>query len=136
MEKDFDTWNEYKKSIEKIDKRFFFKEGEIWWCSIGINVGNESCGKGKSFRRPMLVIKKLSASNFIGVPLSTKIKKGSWFVDILVEDKVVSAMIYQVRLISVKRFQRRLTTLDAADFSRVKRKLELLLELSSLSPKC
>ena len=45
MEKDFDTWNDFKKTLEKREKPVLFKEREIWWTSIGVNIANESCGK-------------------------------------------------------------------------------------------
>ena len=39
------------------------------------------------------------------------------------------ALLYQIRMFSANRFQRRLASLDEADFKRVKEKLEALLEL-------
>lgn len=133
--KDFDGWNDQKKQLEKVGQKFLFKQGEVWWCAVGANVGDESCGKGDVFGRPVLILKKLSGENYIGIPLSTKRKTGTWFVEVRVHGEVVSALLYQIRMFSANRFQRRLTTLDVADFARVKEKLETLLELSSkLSP--
>jgi hypothetical protein len=40
-----------------------FKEGDIWWCSIGMNVGVEIFGKGKYFARPVIIFKKFSANS-------------------------------------------------------------------------
>ncbi|MDE1875150.1 MAG: type II toxin-antitoxin system PemK/MazF family toxin [Patescibacteria group bacterium] len=130
MQKDFDGWNERKKVLENRRRGILFKEGEIWWCSVGINIGEESCGKGGIFRRPILVIKKLSEANCIGIPISTKIKIGTWFTDIVIKGQIQTVLLYQIRMFSVKRFQRRLTVLDSAEFSRIKEKLEALLELS------
>jgi len=45
MQKDFDSWNELKKTLETKNKNILFKEQEIWWTSIGTNIANESCGK-------------------------------------------------------------------------------------------
>lgn len=64
--KDFDGWNEFKKKLEKLESplfdsktgRYTFKEGQIWFCSIGVNLGNEICGKNKDYERPVLIIKK------------------------------------------------------------------------------
>jgi hypothetical protein len=44
--KDFDGWNEYKKQLEikqsplfdKQRKNYRFKAGEIWYCSVGVNI--------------------------------------------------------------------------------------------------
>lgn len=135
MQKEFDNWNEQKKQLENAKQEILFKQGEVWWCAVGANIADESCGKGKIFTRPVLVLKKLSGQNYIGIPLSTKRKTGTWFIDIKIQGETVSALLYQIRMFSANRFQRRLTTLDSADFALVKEKLEVLLELSlKLSP--
>lgn len=130
MKKDFDNWNNQKKILDKTEQKFLFKQGEVWWCSVGVNIADESCGKGDIFSRPVLILKKLSGGSYIGIPLSTKRKAGSWFVDVNIHGEIVAALIYQIRMFSANRFQRRLTTLDIVDFTRVKEKLEALLELS------
>ena len=108
----------------------YFNERDIWWCAVGINIGSESFGKGKFFRRPILVIKKLSTELCIGLPLTSKKKDGSWFVDITMEDETRWVMLYQIRVFHKKRFQYKITELSQSDFRRVKEKLETLLELS------
>ena len=134
MKKDFDSWNEKKKVLDQNSSDYLFHSGEIWWCSVGLNVGAESCGKGITFRRPVLILKKLSRKNFIGIPLSTQKKEGTWFADVTIHGELKYALLYQIRMFSTNRFHRRLATLDAIDFGRVKQKLELLLELSISSP--
>lgn len=131
MKKDFDQWNIKKKQLEKVEKKFLFKTGDVWWCSVGLNVRVESCGKGIDFQRPVLVLRKLSKESFIGIPLSTQKKVGSWFVDMTIHGEKRYALLYQIRMFSVSRFQRRLATLDDNDFIKVKEKLETLLELSN-----
>ena len=130
MEKDFDAWNVKKKELEVLDKKFLFKTGDIWWCSVGLNVKAESCGKGDEYQRPILILKKLSSGSCIGIPLSTQEKVGSWFTDITIHGEKRYALLYQIRMFSANRFQRRLASLDYADMSRVKEKLKQLLELS------
>lgn len=129
MNKDFDNWNLKKKSLEKREKTFLFNQGEVWWCSIGLNVATESCGKGADYQRPVLIFKKLSKNSFIGIPLSTQEKSGTLFIDISIHNELRYALLYQVRMFSTNRFQRRLATLDTKDFKRVKEKLSQLLEL-------
>ncbi len=129
MEKDFDKWNLKKKDIESLSQKFLFKTGEIWWCSVGLNVKAESCGKGENYQRPVLILKKLSRESFIGIPLSTKKKEGTWFCEITIHGEKRYALLYQIRMFSSNRFQRRLASLDDADFKKVKEKLEALLKL-------
>lgn len=130
MLKDFDKWNEFKKELDKLDKKFFFKEGEIWWMSVGLNIAMESCGKGKTLRRPVLIYKKLSGNLFIGLPLTSKEKTGTWFTDISINEEKRYVLLYQIRMFSTNRFESRLTTLDDNDYKKVKEKLEFLLKLS------
>jgi len=129
MKKDFDDWNIKKKKLEEIKNKFLFKQGDIWWCSVGLNIRTESCGKGEQYQRPVLVLKKLSSESFISIPLSTKEKIGSWFVDITIHKEKRYALLYQIRMFSTNRFQHRLAALDETDLARVKEKLKALLEL-------
>ncbi|MCX6780692.1 MAG: type II toxin-antitoxin system PemK/MazF family toxin [Candidatus Magasanikbacteria bacterium] len=58
-----------------------FKQGEVWWCSIGMNAGGELYGKGDRFQRPVLVLKKFSRTTFLGLPLTQQEKTGTYFVE-------------------------------------------------------
>src|SRR5882724_3693985 len=73
MVKDFDRWNEIKKATDAADEgsRVFFREGEIWWVRLGINVGYETDGKNREFTRPVIVLKKYNQYSFLAVPLTT-----------------------------------------------------------------
>jgi mRNA interferase MazF len=130
MDKDFDAWNVKKKDLEVNCRDILFSEGEVWWCTVGLNIAEESCGKGGTFRRPVIILKKLSRKNFIGIPLSTKKKEGSWFTSISIHTEIQYALLYQIRMFSTYRLQRRLATLDSSDYMQVKEKLSVLLELS------
>lgn len=45
-QKDFDSWNQKKKIVNNKEHLSpLFKERDIWWLSIGINVGFEEDGK-------------------------------------------------------------------------------------------
>jgi mRNA interferase MazF len=131
MDKNFDEWNTQKKRLDNQKGDYYFKPAEIWWCSVGVNVGSESCGKGTTFRRPVLILKKLSSTSCIAIPLTSKKKVGSWFAEVTIHTIKRWALLYQIRMMSSKRFQRRLATLDEAEFCKIKEKLEMLLELSS-----
>lgn len=129
---EYDNWNEKKKLIEQ-DERFksiYFRQGDIWWCSIGKNIGTESFGKGENFRRPILILKKLSAEMCIALPISTQKKEGSWFVEIVFQNEKRWVLLHQIRMVHVKRFQRHMGEIAPEDMFLVKEKLKILLELS------
>ena len=54
-QKNFDDWNQVKKTIQQPGKRQFVREGEVRWAMIGVNVGTEIDGKGVNYARPVLV---------------------------------------------------------------------------------
>ena len=118
--KDFDNWIVKKQNLhEKSSKSPFFKERDIWWLSIGVNVGFEEDGKHENFVRPVLVLKKFNNEIFLGVPLSTKLKDNKYYVQITVKEKIVSALTSQVRVFSSKRIWNKLAELDKGDFKVV-----------------
>ncbi|MBQ6375457.1 type II toxin-antitoxin system PemK/MazF family toxin [Candidatus Saccharibacteria bacterium] len=101
--KDFKGWIKVKEKTHYGKSQRSFKTGDIWWCKIGENVGSEICGKGKDFLRPVLVIKKLSKENFIGVPLTSKRHVGTWYVPFVFKDITEYAVISQIENISAYR---------------------------------
>jgi hypothetical protein len=72
--KDFDKWNEVKKEIDNKPNKVILKEGEVYWSKFGINVGNETRGKGLHFKRPVLILRKFTRDVFFGIPLTSKKK--------------------------------------------------------------
>jgi hypothetical protein len=68
MFKDFDEWNEEKKNFEKYSpESLIFHEREIWWCSLGVNLGDEQDGKNNLFERPVLVVRKTSQLRLVSI---------------------------------------------------------------------
>jgi mRNA interferase MazF len=63
-----------KESHYKVSPPPLFKERDIWWVSIGVNVGFEEDGKHEKFLRPVLILKKFNKELFLGIPNSDKIQ--------------------------------------------------------------
>ena len=104
-EKDFDGWIRLKKKLHFCGSLPRIKEGDIWWCSCGENVGVEINGKNELFSRPVLVYKKLSRFGFVGIPLTSQVKYGSWYVEFDFKGKRQTAVLAQIRTFSVSRFR-------------------------------
>jgi len=121
MEKDFDEWNKLKKQIN-VRNPIYVSEREVWFCSVGLNVGSEQSGKHELFERPVLVIKTVTANTFIGVPLTSNKKKGSWYVAIESTDS--SAIISQVKLFDTRRLARKINVIPVEEFEIIKNKLK------------
>lgn len=123
MEKDFDSWNNQKKDLNKKEPAAFVNEREIWWCSIGVNVGDEEDGKNETFDRPVLVIKKFNRRIVLTVPLTTKVKDNPYYFAFKHEEITFAVILSQLRLLSTTRFTRRIRKIDETLFKKIKEKI-------------
>ncbi len=110
MPKDFDGWNNRKKNLHSRENYPRFNTGDVRWCSIGVNVGNEQDGKNRPANRPVLIIRKFNHNLFYGVPLTTQNKNNPFYFQFEFEGRRVSAMTSQMRALDARRLGRRLGT--------------------------
>lgn len=129
MNKEFNKWNEVKENLHKHKKAVIFKERDIMWASVGVNIGYEQDGKGKVFSRPILIVKKFNNSIFFGIPLSTKIKRGSFFFEFMLNNKPSNALLVQGRLYDSKRLENKIGMISKDDFDKLKKELKELLNV-------
>jgi hypothetical protein len=47
--KNFNDWNDLKKNLDSLENHPLFQEREVWWCSVGVNIGSEIFGKSGLF---------------------------------------------------------------------------------------
>jgi len=117
---DFDWWSQIKRRTQAQESSVLFKTGEIWWCRVGLNIGEEVFGKGLELLRPILILRKLSGNLFLGLALTTKEKKGSWYVETTLLGKKRLVMLHQARTLDKKRLFKRIGTLDSEQFFKVR----------------
>lgn len=127
--KEFDEWNNLKKSLHSNKKENFFKERDIFWASIGINIGYEQDGKGEIFSRPILVLKKYNKNLFLGIPLSTQIKQGSFFFEFEIDGTKSNALLVQARIYDAKRLENKMGKMNKDDFEELRTKFRELLNV-------
>lgn len=121
--KDFDAWNGQKKMTEarEIPSTFFYKDREIWWSSLGVNVGFEMDGKNSNFERPILVVKKINQHQFFGIPLTSKDKEGYFYEKVEYSNGGMGTInLSQIRVLSTKRLLRKIGMVKLGGFKRVK----------------
>lgn len=95
-------------------------EREIWWASVGENVGFEIDGKNSLFSRPVIIYKKLAHGFYFVIPTTTKSRKGTWYVSFKQRDREMIACLHQARAIDHRQLSSKIGTLDDNDFSEVK----------------
>ncbi len=113
-------WFGQKLRLHKQGRIPPFKEGEIWWCGVGENVGIEINGKSSLASRPVLVFKKFGKYGFFGIPLSSQIHEGSWYAAFRFQRKEQVACLAQARSFSVYRLYTKIGMADKSDMRKIR----------------
>ncbi|MEI6843089.1 MAG: type II toxin-antitoxin system PemK/MazF family toxin [bacterium] len=122
MKKDFDKWNEKKKEIHNQKSGPFCHDRELWWCTLGMNVGFEQDGSETEYRRPVLVLKGLSKQTSLIIPLTASDHIHPLRPSVgLVEGKQACALLSQIRVIDTKRLVRKMGYLDKKVFENIRK---------------
>jgi len=122
MDTDFDNWNLKKKELSN-GKRVYFYKGEVWFASIGKNIGDEEDGKNSSFERPVLIVRKFNNSIFLGVPLTSNEEKNGKYYHKLVSFPGSTVILSQIRLFDAKRLLRPMGRINNDELNEIKIKL-------------
>src|ERR1700674_3354022 len=76
MLKRFSEWFGLKKKLHQRQQTPpLVSEREIWWASVGENVGSEINGKSAPFSRTVIIYKKLSHGFYFVIPTTTQKKR-------------------------------------------------------------
>jgi mRNA-degrading endonuclease toxin of MazEF toxin-antitoxin module len=126
-QKDYSLWHKLKTWIHNEEPRVFFHERQIWFCSLGENVGFEQDGKGQQFLRPVVIIRKFNNQIFWAAPLTSKIKKSEYYFEISFDGKKNSAILSQLRLIDAKRLRYKIGVLSEDQFLGLTKNLKDLI---------
>ena len=114
-------WTKLKIRIHVSEnKKIYFREKEIWWTSLGVNIGFEQDGKHEKFERPVLILKKFNQYVLWALPLTSQNKTGKYYYQFQYKGKRSAVIFSQMRLISSKRLLRRIGIFPTEDFKKVK----------------
>jgi mRNA interferase MazF len=83
MQKDFDEWNK-KKCLENTVFSDYVNTREVWWCSLGLNLGFEQDGRNELFERPVLVVQKFSKDIVLVIPFTSTFFIYAFFVHLAI----------------------------------------------------
>ena len=118
--KNFLDWFTLKPKIHNQEKRPYFNQGEIWWCQLGENIGDEENGKGSNYLRPVVVLTKFNKNICLVVPTSTKLKDSSYYYKISYQQQEYSALVSQIRVLDTKRFKKKIAQISNDDLQNLK----------------
>ena len=119
IKSEHDTWNNKKKNLDnKTAQNIFCKTGDIWWCSIGKNIGTEQNGNGHNYSRPVLILKVFNKNMFFGIPITssdlknTKKRLIKYYSPIKINNSNSFVILTQLRLFDTKRLLRKISKVD------------------------
>ena len=125
MDKNYHHWHKIKTTINNEKKTPLFQEQEIWWTLIGNNIGIEQDGKGSTYMRPVLILRKYSKYHFVGIPLTTKTKESPHYISLkrvsFLHD-TSTLIISQIRTFDSKRLFRKMGKISDNTFAQVQKK--------------
>lgn len=116
----FNAWNRFKIQLNLQDKPpVFFNEREIWWASLGLNIGQEIDGKNRDFGRPVLILKKYSKNLCFVLPLTTQINQNKEQFPINIRNKAMAIVLSQGKTISSIRLSNIFARLTPLIFDKI-----------------
>lgn len=118
----FYLWCKQKFVLHAESEPPLFKQGEVWWCSIGINVGSELYGKGDGFARPVLILKKFTRTTFLGLPLTLQEKSGTYFVETNLGGVARWVILSQARTWDARRLEMPIGEFDEETLNYIQKK--------------
>lgn len=127
-EKPFQQWHILKAQLHRKENVIYFHEREIWFCSLGVNVGFEQDGKNEWFERPILILRKFNNFIFWAIPLSSTQKIGVYYHAYQLYGRSYTAILSQLRLLDVRRLSRKVGTIPKGDFDQIIEKIKYLFD--------
>jgi mRNA interferase MazF len=116
----FEQWIKVKASLDSlIVAPPHTSERDVWWVTLGENVGKEISGKSTVFKRPALIYKKLSRDFYLVIPSTTKVHTGNWFTKITFQNIDMYFCLHQIRSIDHRRLDKRMGQLTQNHFEQI-----------------
>lgn len=120
--KRYNVWTKLKRKIHACEPSAYCKPREVWWVSLGHNVGYEEDGKKDNFDRPVLVLKVFSRYLFLGIPLTSKDHSGDYYYKVEYNGVTSIAILSQVRALSQNRLLNKVGVIPMDMFNDLKKK--------------
>ncbi len=127
--KDFVDWVTVKRTLNSINVPFPFFEREVWWASLGENIGFELDGKSPDYSRPIIILKVFSENNLFYTPLTTTkcCKNRPFFFDVgeIIPGKKSRASLSHTSSMDGRRLLKKIGMLEESTFVTLKEAIQL-----------
>ena len=117
-----------KLHLSNKEKEIYFRKREVWWASLGANIGHEQEGKHTNFERPVLVLRKFNKHLLWAVPLTSKTKKDNpYYYQFKLNGEEFAAILSQLMILSSKRLIRRIGMFSEEDYEKIREGIKKLI---------
>jgi mRNA interferase MazF len=123
----FSEWGKLKVRLHFTESFLYFRERQIWWASLGANIGHEQDGKNKNYERPILILRKFNKHVLWALPLTSTVKESKYYFSTYFNGEHSAIILSQLKLISSKRLRRYIRTLPICEFEHVRELIKSLL---------
>jgi len=122
IQKDFDVWNMNKKHIHADNDNKLYRTRDIWWCSLGVNIGFEEDGTGNTGERPVVIVRGFSKQVCLIMPLTSSEKSNPYYISLgIVNGRKAFVITSQIRLIDTKRLINKIGVVDQDLFETIRK---------------
>jgi len=131
MPNNFEYWSNLKQNINSTDesKIPYFREWQVWFISMWLNIGYEEDWKNEDYSRPVLILKKFSKDVFLWLPTTSIPKTWKFYYDIWEVNWINNFVILsQIKLYSSKRLLSRIWWKNKEMLIDIKKKISKLIE--------
>ena len=119
----FHEWGLLKQKLDTLPRNKLIREGVVWFCSVGKNIGHEEDGKNAFYERPVLIVRKFTADYFWDVPLMSTIRTGPYSLNIYFQEIIRCALLFRMRSYDTKRLQRQAGAVSQESLKNIRRAL-------------
>jgi len=125
--KNFFDWTKKKIRLHFKPLAVYFHNREVWWASLGVNIGYEQDGKNEEFERPILILKKFNKDMLWILPMTSQNRSNEFYHQVEYQNQKYAVILSQLRLISSKRLLRKIRTISKGEFKEIKEKIKSFL---------
>jgi len=129
LEEEYNKWSKLKQKINKKKNIVYFREGQIWYINMWINIWYEEDWKKDNYSRPVLILKKFSKDTFLWISTTSISKKWKFYYNIWNIKWINNFLILsQIRLYSSKRLLSHIWWISIEESKNIKKKISKLIE--------
>ena len=126
--KKFKIWAELKANLNLREEIPYFREWQVWFINMWLNIWFEQNWKKENFQRPILIMKKFNKNMILWIPL-TKTKRNWKFykeLDVVKEFKSY-AILSQIKMYSSNRLLSHIWWISFLELKDIKKKISNLI---------